>query len=82
MEDAGSLPPKIHDINAHVKRLTKIGIKFPLSEIEILLLSSVYIDTRYPPDVGLVPGGEPTKRDVEIVIKSVEKIRAWMEEGK
>ena len=82
MEGAGCIPPRIHDINALAKRIAKIGIKCPLSETEILLLSSVYIDTRYPPDAGLVPDGEPIKRDVEIAVKAVEKVRAWIEESK
>ena len=46
--------PRIHDINALVKKVEKCGIKVPLNENQILFLSSVYIDTRYPPDVGLL----------------------------
>ncbi|NIA02339.1 MAG: HEPN domain-containing protein [Nitrospirae bacterium] len=65
LEGAGEIPPRTHDINALASRLAKAKILVPLTEDEILLLSSVYIDTRYPPDVGLLPNGAPTKKDTE-----------------
>ena len=64
LEAAGDIPPRTHDINALAKRLAKANISVPLTENEILLLSSVYIDTRYPPDVGFLPNGAPTQKDV------------------
>ncbi|RLF37590.1 MAG: hypothetical protein DRN21_06230 [Thermoplasmata archaeon] len=50
----------------------------PLTETEILFLSSVYIDTRYPPDVGLLPKGEPTETDAELAVKAVRKLKKWI----
>jgi len=78
IEGAGLSPPRIHDINALEKRVDKLGFDVPLTENEILFLSSVYIDIRYPPDVGLLPNGEPTKRDAEIAVKAVKKIKEWI----
>ena len=78
LEASGQVPPRIHDINALVKRVNKLGLTVPLQENEILFLSSVYIDVRYPPDVGLIPEGEPTKKDAEIAVKAVKKLREWI----
>lgn len=78
LEAAGDIPPRTHDINALAKRLAKANISVPLTENEILLLSSVYIDTRYPPDVGLLPNGAPAQKDVESIFKSVTKIKKWI----
>ena len=43
-------------------------MKVPLSKDEQIFLSSVYIDTRYPPDAGLLPDGEPVKSDAKIAV--------------
>ena len=77
-----ALPIWTHDINALARRLAKENSAVPLTEDEILLLSSVYIDTRYPPDVGLLPNGAPTKKDVDSVINSVLKIEKWIGSSK
>lgn len=82
LEGAGDIPPRTHDINALARRLAKENSAVPLTEDEILLLSSVYIDTRYPPDVGLLPNGAPTKKDVDSVINSVLKIEKWIGSSK
>ncbi|MCK5146237.1 HEPN domain-containing protein [bacterium] len=79
LDGEGILPPRIHDINALIKRVEKLNIKVPLTENQTLFLSSIYIDTRYPPDVGLLPGGEPLQTDVEIAIKAVKKIKKWID---
>ena len=73
------LPPRTHDINALCKRIANLDIKIPLSEKQILFLSSVYIDTRYPPDIGLLPEGDPSQSDVNIAVGAVNKIRAWIQ---
>jgi HEPN domain-containing protein len=52
--------PKTHDILL-LKKLT--GFIFPVSDKELEFLSSVYSEARYPPDVGLLPHGEPNKED-------------------
>jgi HEPN domain-containing protein len=80
IEGNGDTPPKIHDVNSLAKRLEKMKIKTPLTDIELFMLSSVYIDTRYPPDVGMLPDGAPTQQDAEMAVKSVEKINAWLME--
>lgn len=78
LEGAGEIPPRTHDINALVKRLEKLNIRIPLTEDEILLLSSLYIDTRYPPDISLMPNGAPEERDAEIALGAAKKIQNWI----
>jgi len=78
LEGAGLSPLKIHDINALVKRVSKLGIIVPLKEREILFLSSIYIDVRYPPDVGLLPNGEPSRKDVDIAVEAVRRLKRWV----
>ena len=80
IEATGQDPPRIHDINALVKLCEKINIKLPLDKNEILFLSSIYIDVRYPPDVGIIPEGEPTKDDAKIAYDAVNKIKKWLEQ--
>ncbi len=75
LENKGEFPPRIHDVNTLAIRCKKLGCNIPLSETEILFLSSVYIDARYPPDVGLLPKGEPIESDAALVVKAVRKLR-------
>lgn len=78
IEYAGDTPPRIHDLNALNQKCQKSGVEIPLNETEILFLSSVYIDTRYPPDVGLLPKGEPLKSDAELAVKACKKLKKWI----
>jgi HEPN domain-containing protein len=81
IEGAGQYPPRIHDINTLSKLCENLNVQLPLNKNEILFLSSVYIDTRYPPDVGILPDGEPTKDDARIANNAVAKMIKWLEQG-
>jgi HEPN domain-containing protein len=52
--------PRTHDLIV-LARVLKLDL--PVAEDDLQFLSSVYIETRYPPDLGLLPGGEPTGED-------------------
>jgi HEPN domain-containing protein len=44
-------------------------------EVALLgLINEVYIDSRYPGDLGLLPNGKPTKNEIAIFIKLCETI--------
>jgi len=75
-------PPRIHDIIKLSKLCQRIDIQIPLSKDDQALLSSVYIDTRYPPDAGLLPNGEPSKEDAKIIIEIIKKLKQWVDENK
>jgi HEPN domain-containing protein len=58
--DRGIPIPRTHDLIV-LARILKLDL--PATEDDLQYLSSVYIETRYPPDLGLLPGGEPTGED-------------------
>lgn len=63
---------KSHDL---IRLLLTINIS--LSENEMMLLSiinEVYIDSRYPGDLGLLPHGKPTKSEIEVFVQFCETI--------
>lgn len=76
--------PKIHNIE-ELYRLMPDAIKESLNiSLEHLSgLSDIYIDTRYPSDLGLLPTGLPTKEDAEEIFQIasdiVHKIRINLE---
>ncbi|MDP3912853.1 MAG: HEPN domain-containing protein [Bacteroidota bacterium] len=67
IEEQGLPSIKSHDL----LRLQQ-NAKIRLSESEIILLTiinEVYIDARYPGDLGLLPHGKPTKEEVKTFIE-------------
>ena len=80
LEGSGQRVPKIHDLKNLLDRCGQAAEGFPLEEREVLFLSSVYIDWRYPTDVGLLPGGEPTREDAEMAIRAIRKVKKWAED--
>ena len=39
-------------------------------------LSEVYVESRYPPDIGLLPHGEPTKEDAQKALEFAQQVFA------
>lgn len=51
--------PKIHDLSklfSLIEKLVKLKLNFDLLE----MLNEVYMDSRYPIDLGLLPDGKPS----------------------
>jgi len=70
IEEQDKLSMKSHDL----LRLQLIA-NIPLSDSEKILLSminEVYIDSRYPGDLGLLPQGKPTISEIEAFIQFCE----------
>ena len=64
LEYYGEEVPKIHQI----KKLINLTSKYILFDIDmeiILKIDTLYIDSRYPGDMGLLPYGKPTLNDAE-----------------
>ncbi len=78
LEHIGSIPPKTHDIQILARLVDQKGFKVPLTKEEMVFLKSVYIESRYPPDVGLLPKGEPDMHDAEYAYKIIKKIKKWI----
>ncbi len=76
--------PKIHNIE-ELYRLMPDAIKETLniSPEHLSSLSDIYLDTRYPSDLGLLPTGLPTKEDAEEIFQIasdiVQKIKKNLE---
>jgi len=66
LEEIGEGVPRIHSIFRLYSRIREITRAFPeLSEDDMDFLDSVYIDSRYPSDLGLLPSGSPTRTEAE-----------------
>ena len=45
-----------------------IRTKLAINLDELDKISDIYIDSRYPAEIGLLPSGEPTKKEVEEIL--------------
>ena len=62
LEYNNKIVPKIHHISKLISNIDDfIDYDFEL----VKLLDSLYIDSRYPGDMGLLPYGKPTKQDAK-----------------
>jgi HEPN domain-containing protein len=62
---------KTHDLiklNAKIKDLE-------LDESKLMIINEVYIESRYPGDLGLIPDGIPTKEDAMKFIEFAKEIK-------
>lgn len=75
LEENGALVPHIHSVvKLHSLVTEKAGISLTLDEDEFDLVDAVYIDTRYPSGLGLLPSGFPTKEDAREILGIAEKV--------
>ena len=75
LEETDVPVPHLHSIvKIHSLLMEEAGISFSLDEDELDLLDAVYIDTRYPSGIGLLPSGFPTKEDAQGLLKIAEKV--------
>jgi HEPN domain-containing protein len=75
LEENGVLVPHIHSVvklNSLV--MEEAGISLNLDEDELDLVDAVYIDTRYPSGLGLLPSGYPTREDAREILRIAERI--------
>ncbi len=57
---------KTHDI---LRLYNMIGGKFVIQETEhMILLNELYVDSRYPGDLGLLPAGKPTGDEAKLFV--------------
>ena len=67
--------PHIHSIiKLHSLITEKAEISLSLDEDMLDLVDSVYIDTRYPSSLGLLPSGLPTRDDAQELFEIAEKV--------
>ena len=70
----GSSPPRTHDLVVLSKKIDLNLSNYNLNKSDLEFLTSVYIETRYPPDLGLLPEGEPSEEDEIYAVSLVEKL--------
>ena len=64
-------------IKSHDLLRLQVNADFKLSHTETILLSTIneiYIDSRYPGELGLLPNGKPTFSEVEAFIKFCDSV--------
>ena len=64
IEQTGDDVPKIHDLHTLFQKARAI-ISIPYEEETVDALNTLYIDSRYPGALGLLPHGRPTTEDVD-----------------
>jgi len=72
--------PKVHnllDLNNAIRRL---GYETNLINEEAIFLNSIY-RWRYPPDLGLLPLGEPTEMDAEKALRIAGAMNDWSKDN-
>jgi HEPN domain-containing protein len=76
LEEADVPVPHLHNsiVKLHPFLLEEAGISLSLDEDELDLLDAVYIDTRYPSGIGLLPSGFLAKEDARGLLKIAEKV--------
>ena len=82
IEDKLEKTPKIHDLGKLYGMIldNDPGINIQIDENVLSEINDVYIDTRYPPDLGLIPSGIPTKETIERFIIEIEKVHNQIKE--
>jgi HEPN domain-containing protein len=82
IEDRSTKTPKIHDLGKLYGIILDIDprINIEIDENVLSEINDVYIDTRYPPDLGLLPTGIPTKDTIERFIREIEKMHLQIKE--
>lgn len=62
-------PPRVHDLVVLYHKVRKYYPDVRLSVDELEILSSIYLESRYPADLGLLPKGEPTELDARKILE-------------
>lgn len=75
LEEKNLTVPKIHGvIKLYELILKNTNITLPITDDELDLIDDVYIDTRYPGSLGLLPSGFPSKTEAEELFAIAEKV--------
>jgi HEPN domain-containing protein len=63
-------------VKLHSLLKEKSPISLSVTEDELDLVDAVYIDSRYPSGIGLLPSGFPTEEDARDLLRIAEQIHA------
>lgn len=62
LEDSGKDVPKVHKLQNLIAR---VDLNIEINDEIIMILDELYIESRYPGDMGLLPDGKPTVEDAK-----------------
>ena len=65
--------PRIHNTKKLYELVAGL-IDKPVEVNDLLFIDSVYIESRYPASLGLLPGGHPTLKESKKAIEIVQKV--------
>jgi len=68
--------PRIHNLLDLNNAIKKLGYETPLTDEEAIFLNTIY-RWRYPPDIGLLPSGEPMEQDSQRALNIARVIVGW-----
>jgi len=71
MENASISVPKVHKLQT---LLNKINVELEVNYEMLETLDLLYIESRYPGDMGLLPHGKPALKDAEEFYKTAQSI--------
>ena len=75
LEEYGTRIPKIHSVvTLHELLPPEIKNLFIIDPSELSLIDDIYIDSRYPGEIGLLPNRFPSSSDAKNVLGIAEKI--------
>jgi HEPN domain-containing protein len=67
-------PPRTHDLVFLYQKVKKRYPRLSLGQEELEFLNGLYIESRYPADLGLLPEGEPTAADARRALAIAREI--------
>lgn len=73
IEESGERVPKIHSLSKLIE-LCSAFITIPIDEDNIIALDSLYIESRYPGEFGLLPEGKPNREQVQTYYSFAQNI--------
>lgn len=74
IEENGIVFIKTHNLQSLFLKIEEI-LPFSVNENIISELDRLYLDSRYPGDIGLMPYGKPTPEEAEIYFQEAVKIK-------
>ena len=78
LEEKGVRPPKTHDVLRLYGLVSEtVGLELDLRTLQVL--NDLYVDARYPGELGLLPHGRPSPEDARQFYEFAAKVyrRAW-----
>ena len=72
-------PPRTHDLGFLYHKLDQLNAPLRIEVAELEFLSDIYVEFRYPPDIGFLPHGEPTEEDARKALEIAGSVFAQVE---